>query len=194
MLGFSVVINWFIHSWWNFFPAYLYHACLVAQLCPTLCNPMDCSHQAPLSMWFFGQQYWSGLPFLPPGDLLSPMDWTHLLHLLYWQAGCLPLSHLGSLCWVIFYWMAKTVNLTFLYSGYFCFKQSDSFRFCFYDLLDITREVFSLGLIIPQSSYLMPHESWNFSVWLLGQTMILDLLWALVTHDSNCFWWPFPLP
>ena len=24
--------------------------CLVAQSCPTLCNPMDCSRQAPLSM------------------------------------------------------------------------------------------------------------------------------------------------
>ena len=31
------------------------------------CNPMD--HQAPLSMWFFRQQHWSGLPFPTPGDL-----------------------------------------------------------------------------------------------------------------------------
>ena len=28
--------------------------------------------QAPLSMWSFRQEYWSGLPFLPPGDLLDP--------------------------------------------------------------------------------------------------------------------------
>ena len=26
-------------------------------------------HRAPLSMGFFGQEYWSGLPFPPPGDL-----------------------------------------------------------------------------------------------------------------------------
>ena len=27
------------------------------------------AHQAPLSMGFFRQEYWSGLPCLPPGDL-----------------------------------------------------------------------------------------------------------------------------
>ena len=30
------------------------------------------THQAPLSMGFFRQEYWSGLPFLPPGDLPNP--------------------------------------------------------------------------------------------------------------------------
>ena len=30
------------------------------------------AHQAPLSMEFSNQQYWSGLPFPPPGDLLEP--------------------------------------------------------------------------------------------------------------------------
>ena len=45
-------------------------------LCPKLlqaysiiCNPMDCNHQAPLSMGFSRQQYWSGLPCPAPGDL-----------------------------------------------------------------------------------------------------------------------------
>ena len=32
-------------------------------------NPMDCSHQAPLSMEFSRQEYWNGLPFHPPVDL-----------------------------------------------------------------------------------------------------------------------------
>ena len=37
--------------------------CLVAQLCPTSCHPMDCiAHQAPLSTEFSKQEYWSGLP------------------------------------------------------------------------------------------------------------------------------------
>ena len=39
------------------------------QLCLTLCDPMDCSHQAPLSMKFSRQEYWSGLPFPSPGYL-----------------------------------------------------------------------------------------------------------------------------
>ena len=33
---------------------------------------MDYSPQAPLSMEFFRQEYWSGLPFPPPGDLPDP--------------------------------------------------------------------------------------------------------------------------
>ena len=37
------------------------------------CNPMDCvAHQAPLSMGFFRQEYWSGLPCPAPGDLPNP--------------------------------------------------------------------------------------------------------------------------
>ena len=42
------------------------------QLCPTLCNAMNCSLLAPLSIGFFRQEDWSGLPFLSPGDLPNP--------------------------------------------------------------------------------------------------------------------------
>ena len=34
-----------------------------------LCDPIDCSHQAPLSMGFCRQEYWSRLPCPPPGGL-----------------------------------------------------------------------------------------------------------------------------
>ena len=34
-------------------------------------TPWTVAHQAPLSMEFFRQEYWSGLPFPPPGDLLN---------------------------------------------------------------------------------------------------------------------------
>ena len=44
----------------------------VAQLCPTLCDPMDESLQAPQSVGFSRQEYWSGLPFPSPGDLPNP--------------------------------------------------------------------------------------------------------------------------
>ena len=30
------------------------------------------AHQAPLSMQFFRQEYWNGLPFPSPGDLPDP--------------------------------------------------------------------------------------------------------------------------
>ena len=32
-------------------------------------TPWTIAHQAPLSMEFSRQEYWSGLPFPPPGDL-----------------------------------------------------------------------------------------------------------------------------
>ena len=35
-------------------------------------TPWTVVHQTPLSMGFPRQEYWSGLPFLPPGDLLDP--------------------------------------------------------------------------------------------------------------------------
>ena len=44
----------------------------VTQLCPTLCDPMDCSLEAPLSMGFPRQDYWNGLPFPSLGDLPDP--------------------------------------------------------------------------------------------------------------------------
>ena len=47
---------------------YLYSGVLVALLCPTLCNPMDCGPPGS-SVW---ARMRSGLPCPPPGDLLDP--------------------------------------------------------------------------------------------------------------------------
>ena len=49
--------------------------------------------QAPLSMGFFRQEYWSGLLCPPPGDLPDP---GIKLGSPSWQADSLPLSHLGN--------------------------------------------------------------------------------------------------
>ena len=67
---------------------------LVAQLCPTLHDLVDCiACQAPLSMEFSRQDYWSELPFPPPGDLsnLGIKLSCHVLQTDY------HLSHQGSL-------------------------------------------------------------------------------------------------
>ena len=45
---------------------------LVTKLYPTLSTPWTIAHQAPLSMGFSRQEYWSGLPFPSPGDLANP--------------------------------------------------------------------------------------------------------------------------
>jgi len=47
-------------------------ACSVTQSCPTLRPPCTVAHQAPLSMEFSRQEYWSGLPFPTPGSLPDP--------------------------------------------------------------------------------------------------------------------------
>ena len=50
-----------------------YVLCLVAQSRPTLCDPMDYSPARLFCPWrFFRQEYWSGLPCPPPGDLPNP--------------------------------------------------------------------------------------------------------------------------
>ena len=38
-------------------------------MCLTLCDQIDCSHQAPLSMGFSRQEYWSGMPFPSPNKI-----------------------------------------------------------------------------------------------------------------------------
>ena len=45
---------------------------LLAKSCPTLVTPWTVACQAPLSMGFSRQEYWSGLPFPSPGDLPNP--------------------------------------------------------------------------------------------------------------------------
>ena len=42
----------------------------VAQSCPTRSDPMTAAHQAPLSMGFSRQEYWSGLPLPSPMTIL----------------------------------------------------------------------------------------------------------------------------
>ena len=47
------------------------HAHSVTQSCLTFCDPNTVARQAPLSMGFCRQEYWSRLPFPPPGALLD---------------------------------------------------------------------------------------------------------------------------
>ena len=67
--------------------------CVHAQSCLTLCHPMNCGCQVPVSMEFSRQEKWSGLSFPSLGDLpdsgIKPSSPA--------LAGdSLPLSHLGN--------------------------------------------------------------------------------------------------
>ena len=45
---------------------------LIAQSCQLFATPWTVARQAPLSVEFSRQDYWSGLPFSSPGDLPDP--------------------------------------------------------------------------------------------------------------------------
>ena len=48
------------------------HACMQASVGSDSAILWTAAHQAPLSMGFSRQEYWSGLPCFPPGDLPNP--------------------------------------------------------------------------------------------------------------------------
>ena len=60
-------------------------------------TPWTVAHQAPLSMGFSRQEYWSRLPCPSPGNLLNPGIESVSFESPHWQADCLWLGHLGSL-------------------------------------------------------------------------------------------------
>ena len=53
----------------------------VAQLCPTLSDPMDYSPPGPPSMGFSRQEYWSGVPLPSPNSTHHPSKKDILLEL-----------------------------------------------------------------------------------------------------------------
>ena len=77
-----------LYLWTSYISLFVVWWCLVTQLCPTLCDPMNyIARQAPLPIGFSRQEYWSGLPFPSPGDLPNP-GIKPVLH-----ADSLPLRH-----------------------------------------------------------------------------------------------------
>ena len=73
------------------------YCCLVAKSYWTFfVIPWTITHQAPPSMGFPRQEYWSGVPFLPPGDLSTQGLKLHLPCLLHCRRILYPLSHQGS--------------------------------------------------------------------------------------------------
>ena len=69
---------------------------------------MDCSLQAPLSLEFPRQEYWSGLSFPSPGDLPDPGIKPFFLH---WQEDYLPLSHQGSPYHLLCFEVERTIDV-----------------------------------------------------------------------------------
>ena len=63
------------HDWVTEQATIYCYACVHAkspQFCLTFCNPMDCSPPTSSVHVILQQEYWSGLPCPPPGDLPNP--------------------------------------------------------------------------------------------------------------------------
>ena len=121
----SVIASWILRLYCEIFTVYVCKymyvcvyiyicVCVVCVLCAQLVScvwlfvtPWTVAHQAPLSMAFSRQEYWSGLPFPSPGDLPEPgikpespeLAGGFIACVRAWmQVDSLPLLHLGCGC------------------------------------------------------------------------------------------------
>ena len=88
--------------------------CSVVSSC--FSNSWTVARQAPLSMGFSRQEYWSELQFPFPGDLPDPGIEPPSVPLLLWQTDSLPLHHLGSPYWLHVKSKKKWYKWTYLQS------------------------------------------------------------------------------
>ena len=86
---------------------------------------MDYSLPGSSVCGIFRQEYWSGLPFPPPGDLPTQGSNPHLLCLLNWLADSLPLSHLGNNCAHQSPWKREAKNETMKQMGNLHFPHTE---------------------------------------------------------------------
>ena len=84
--------------------------CLDAKSCPILLrlHGLYVAYQAPLSIGFPKQEYWSGLPFPSPGVLPDPGIESECPAL---QAGALLLGHVSALVIISLLSMSVTLFL-----------------------------------------------------------------------------------
>ena len=73
------------------------------QSCLTHSTLWTVALQAPLSMGFSRQEYCSGSPCPPPGDLPDPGMEPMSVYLLHWQAEFLPLTPIVHLQYYVSY-------------------------------------------------------------------------------------------
>ena len=151
----------------------------VTQLCPTLAMLWTVAHQAPLPMQCFRQEYWSGLSFLPQGDLpnsgIEPMSPAL-------QIDSLPLRHqrspTGSVSILIFFacgW--PVVPAPFIEKSIFSPLSKIIFCWSVLGLCVVPLIYLSLLLPIPHCfdccSFYSRFSSWVVSVlWLCSSTCV----------------------
>ena len=107
-----IVIDWQQCVNFRYIAVSQLYICLYVCVCFCVCvqslshvqlfvTPWIAAHQVPLSMGFSRQEYWSGLPFPPPGELLDPGIEPVSSVSPVLQADFLPLSHWITTKWKI---------------------------------------------------------------------------------------------
>ena len=98
----TLYISMYTHMW--------FYACIHARAVLSCFRPVQLfvtlwtvAHQAPLSMGFSRQEYWSGLSCPPPMDLPDLEIEVTSLCLLHWQEGSLPPAPSGKLIYMYTY-------------------------------------------------------------------------------------------
>ena len=77
-------------------PTLVVCCCLVCISCPTLCNPMDSSLPGSSVHGLFQARILQQVAMSSSKESSKPRDQSCVPYLLHWQAGSLPLDHLGS--------------------------------------------------------------------------------------------------
>ena len=92
----ELFLFFFFFHWAILRPFYLPHMHACCRFNHVFVTPWTIAHQAPLSMGFSREEYWSGVPCPPPRDLPDPGMEEGPWLLLHWQAGCLPPAQMGK--------------------------------------------------------------------------------------------------
>ena len=112
-----------------------------------LATPWNRAHQAPLSTGFSRREYWSGLPFPPPGDLHNQRSDPHPLHCLADSFTAAPPGKPPSL---------SVVSMFFSLSPFHCVLDSGFESVCF---------VYCVVMSFLWSSISVWRSFWLFKKW-----------------------------
>ena len=159
-------------------------------------TPWTVACRAPLLMGFSSQEYWNGLPCLPPWDLPDPGIEPWILDpvscLLCWQVGSLPLAQPGkpSLLSFRLNFPGKMIYPLIPSSRHSHYSRSPPFCWWWYitksnwhllsSFLNFTFIKFSLN----DSCFYVPNTVWK----------VIEVLWIKEKTSVNVFvFLPFPL-
>ena len=99
------------------------------------CNPLTVACQAPLSMGFSRQEYWSGLPFLSPGFIcvvsIIPHQW-HFQGKKYWDVSSITHSNFSLVCILLNITVGLILYLKVLENMIFFLLKTQNVAFCLY--------------------------------------------------------------